>query len=69
MATVSSQQVLKWLQAYAALMPALPGKQQQLWAHTQELFDNYLLACFILFSGVSLETLVWQEECLPHRLR
>jgi len=26
----------------------------------RELFDNYLLACFVLFSGVGLETLAWQ---------
>lgn len=66
---MSSQQVLKWLASYAGLLRALPGRRQQLWDHTTELFDNYLLACFILFSGVGLEALVWQEDLLPHRLR
>lgn len=32
----------------------------QLWRHAQELFDSYLLACFILFSGVTLEALAWE---------
>lgn len=38
----------------------MPDPPPQVWSHTCELFDNYLLACFVLFSGVSLETLVWQ---------
>lgn len=61
--------VLQWLADYAGLMVPLPGQQQLLWAGIAELFDNYLLACFVLFSGVSLQTLVWQDDCLPHRLR
>jgi hypothetical protein len=47
----------------------LPAQQQQLWAGAAELLDNYLLACFVLFSDVSLQTLVWQDDCLPNRLR
>lgn len=61
--------VLQWLADYAGLMVPLPAQQQLLWGGIVELFDNYLLACFVLFSGVSLQTLVWQDDCLPHRLR
>jgi hypothetical protein len=61
--------VSQWLADYAGLMTPLPAAQQQLWGGITELFDNYLLACFILFSGVSLQTLVWQDDCLPNRLR
>jgi hypothetical protein len=61
--------VLQWLADYAGLMSVLPTQQQLLWGGIAELFDNYLLACFVLFSGVSLQTLVWQEDCLLHRLR
>jgi hypothetical protein len=61
--------VLQWLADYAGLMLPLPTQQQLLWGGMAELFDNYLLACFVLFSGVSLQTLVWQDDCLPNRLR
>lgn len=62
-------QVLQWMRDYAGLMVPLPSQQQQLWAGIAELFDNYLLACFVLFSGVTLQSLVWQDDCLPNRLR
>lgn len=68
-ATNSSVLVLRWLNSLAALMPLLPASQAALWAAVAELFDNFLLACFILFSGVSLEALVWQDDLLPLRLR
>lgn len=68
-ASKSCALVLQWLADYAGLMLVLPTQQQLLWGGIAELFDNYLLACFVLFSGVSLQTLVWQEDCLPHRLR
>lgn len=29
-----------------------------------ELFDHYLLSCFILFGGVTLETLVFQVRVM-----
>lgn len=61
--------VLQCLNSYAALLAPLPGRHSVLWAAVAELFDNFFLACFILFSGVSLEALVWQEDLLPHRLR
>jgi hypothetical protein len=54
---------------YAGLMLPLPTQQQLLWDGIAELFDNYMLACFVLFSGVSLQKLVWQDDCLPNRLR
>lgn len=65
----SCYSVLQWLANYAALMTALPAQQQLLWGGMTELFDNYMLACFVLFSGVSLQTLVWHDDCLPNRLR
>jgi hypothetical protein len=68
-ATKSGMLVLRMLSSYAALMPLFPESRVVLWAAMSELFDNFLLACFILFSGVSLEALVWQEDQLPHRLR
>jgi hypothetical protein len=61
--------VLRWLADYAGLMAPLPGAQPALWVGMAELFDNFLLACFILFGGISLETLVWHNGCLPTRLR
>ncbi|KAI8472247.1 MAG: hypothetical protein J3K34DRAFT_519870 [Monoraphidium minutum] len=68
-ATGTSLRVLQWLRAYASLMAPMPALRAQAWRSAAELFDNYLLACFVLFSGVSLETLAWQDDCLPHRLR
>eukprot|EP00879_Flechtneria_rotunda_P021620 GHRR01022787.1.p1 GENE.GHRR01022787.1~~GHRR01022787.1.p1 ORF type:complete len:702 (+),score=314.72 GHRR01022787.1:254-2107(+) len=68
-ATKSSLLILQWLSSYAALMTPFPAKKWVLWASAADLFDNFLLACFILFSGITLETLVWQEDSLPHRLR
>lgn len=68
-ATKSSVLVLQCLNSYAALLAPLPARQAVLWGAIAELFDNFFLACFILFSGVSLEALVWQEDLLPHRLR
>lgn len=65
----SCKLVLQWLADYAGLMLPLPSQQQLLWGGIAELFDNYLLACYVLFSGVNLQTLVWQDDCLPHRLR
>jgi len=62
-------QVLQWMRDYAGLMVPMPSQQQQLWGGIAELFDNYLLACFVLFSGVTLQSLVWQDDCLPNRLR
>lgn len=69
MATKSSMLVLRRMNNLAALMPVLPASQPALWAAVSELFDNFLLACFILFSDVNLEALVWQDDLLPHRLR
>lgn len=69
MMTISSQHVLKWIRSYAALMSPLAGHKTELWHRTCKLFDNYLLACFILFSGVDLESFVWQDDLLPHRLK
>jgi hypothetical protein len=68
-ATKSSLLVLRRMNSLAAMMPVLPASQPALWAAVAELFDNFLLACFILFSDVSLEALVWQDDLLPHRLR
>jgi hypothetical protein len=44
-------------------------KTPQLWRFIAELFDNYLLACWVLFGGVTLEALAWRDDCVPHRLR
>jgi hypothetical protein len=41
----------------------------QAWRHACELFDNYLLACFVLFSGVTLEMLAWQVRAGAAALR
>ncbi|WIA16239.1 hypothetical protein OEZ85_012950 [Tetradesmus obliquus] len=68
-ATKSSLLVLRRMNNLAALMPVLPASHPALWAAVSELFDNFLLACFILFSDVNLEALVWQDDLLPHRLR
>ncbi|KAF8057730.1 CPK24 [Scenedesmus sp. PABB004] len=69
-ATKSSALVLRRMATYASLMPLLgPARWPALWGGVAELFDNLLLACFVLFGGVSLEALVWTDDALPHRLR
>jgi hypothetical protein len=61
--------LLRWLCDYAGLMPLLPAAQPALWGAMAELFDNFLLACFILFGSTSLQDLAWRDGCLPTRLR
>jgi hypothetical protein len=48
------------LPSNAVPRPSTHVPYSQVWRHACELFDNYLLACFVIFSGISLEALVWQ---------
>ncbi len=37
--------------------------------HHPQVFDTYMLSCFFLFSGISLEALVWHDGIIPLRLQ
>lgn len=65
--TQSSGSVLRFLRSYVSLLAPLAPARTALWLHFTELFDSYVLAVFVLFGGVTLETLAWEEDCLPHR--
>ena len=69
MVTLSSGQALKCIRAYGQLMRPLSSRSSSLFWAMCEVFDSYLLWCFILFSGVTLETLVFKDDILPTRLK
>jgi hypothetical protein len=47
----------------------LPGVSTSIFHGITDLFDAYLLATFLMFSGISLEQLVWKEDVITLRLR
>ncbi len=62
-------QVLKWLRSYSQLLRSLQPRADAILHGMCEMFDAYLLHTFLLFSGVSLEELVWYDTKVVNRLR
>lgn len=62
-------QVLKWLRSYSQLLRSLQPRADAILHGLCEMFDAYLLHTFLLFSGVSLEELVWYDTKVVNRLR
>lgn len=69
MMTISSTQILRWIKQYASLIRPLQPKAEHIHYGICSLFDTYLLSTFMLFGNISLEELVWQEDCCTLRLR
>jgi hypothetical protein len=61
--------VLKWLRSYSQLLRSLQPRADAILHGLCEMFDAYLLHTFLLFSGVSLEELVWYDTKVVNRLR
>ena len=54
---------------WSCYLRPLPGVADSIFHAITDLFDAYLLATFLMFSGITLEQLVWKEDAITLRLR
>ncbi|GMH40241.1 hypothetical protein BSKO_08145 [Bryopsis sp. KO-2023] len=67
--TNSAHQMLKWMKNYGSLMRPLSSRSEDIFNGMCHLFDTYLLEVFLFVSGLSLESVIWEEDLMTTRLK